>query len=718
MKRLFLSRHFHRLNIPGALLLAFLQRTPVARVLTQAETIIIESPVGNVLRSVLTAVASLGAIESMAGATPLVPTSGTAAGITVTTGTAVNVGYTVQGTQTPPASWTVSGTIPPGLNFSGLTGSGGTVNVTDLNLNGTPTTAGSYGVTITAWEGPNGTLIPSDPFSYTITVTGGSTDTAPSFTTQPQSQSVTAGTSVTFSAAAGGSPTPTYQWRKDGTAITGATNASFTINAAQTSDAGTYTVVATNRVTSTTSNPATLTVAAATSAPAFTTQPQSQSVTAGGSVTFTAAASGSPTPTFQWRKDGTALTGATNASLILNNVAVADAGSYTVVATNSVASVTSNAATLTVSLAVTPPAFTTQPQSQTVIAGGSALFSAVASGSPAPTYQWRRDGANLSDATTSSLALNNVSAADVGTYTVVASNSGGSVTSNPATLAIGSASNRGRIVNMSVLTSINAGEDFTFGYFLGGAGTTGTKPILMRAMGPTLGQPPFNIGGTLSDPFAEFFNVSTKVAENNDWSGDAAIRAAVTAVQAFPFASDTSKDAAIFAPNVDPSSAHSIKVSGVGGSAGTVIAELYDATPGDQFTAATPRLINVSLIKNVGAITTLGFYIDGSTSVKMLVRAIGPSIAVAPFNVPGAIADPKMALFSQGDPATPIATNDNWGGTADLKAAFTATNAFGIDDGSKDAAIVQVLQPGGYSVQVSPSSGATGTALIEVYEVP
>jgi len=83
-------------------------------------------------------------------------------------------------------------------------------------------------------------------------------------------------------------------------------------------------------------------------APAITTQPASQTVTAGQSVTFTVVTTGNPAPTYQWRKDGAAITGATNASYIIASVALTDAATYDVVVTNSQGSVTSAGATLMV----------------------------------------------------------------------------------------------------------------------------------------------------------------------------------------------------------------------------------------------------------------------------------------------------------------------------------------------------------------------------------
>jgi sugar lactone lactonase YvrE len=87
----------------------------------------------------------------------------------------------------------------------------------------------------------------------------------------------------------------------------------------------------------------------------ITTQPQSVTVAAGSSAQFSVTASGTPAPTYQWQFNGTAITGATGSTLVLNNVTTANAGNYLVVVTNSNGSVTSNAATLTVTTPPPPP---------------------------------------------------------------------------------------------------------------------------------------------------------------------------------------------------------------------------------------------------------------------------------------------------------------------------------------------------------------------------
>lgn len=268
----------------------------------------------------------------------------------------------------------------------------------------------------------------------TLTVTAGVT--APTFTLQPLGLSVNVGGSVTFTSSATGSPTPTYQWYFNGSAIAGATSSNYTISNVLAALAGSYKVVATNSAGSATSNTAVLTVNLLSSAPSFTTQPVSKTVTVGSSVTFTAAASGTPSPTYQWRKNGSNISGATSSSYTISNVQTSSAGTYTVVASNSAGSATSSGATLTVSTATSAPVITSQPVSLAVAQGAAATFAVAATGNPAPTYQWRKNGSNISGATSSSYTIASVSSGSAGTYSVVVKNSAGSVTSSGATLTI------------------------------------------------------------------------------------------------------------------------------------------------------------------------------------------------------------------------------------------------------------------------------------------
>ena len=179
------------------------------------------------------------------------------------------------------------------------------------------------------------------------------TATAPVITTQPVSQSVSVGQSVNFVVVATGSAPLSYQWQKTGVNISGATSNSYTTPAAATGDNGArFTVVVSNSAGSATSNAAILTVTSTqqgNTAPQIITQPASQTVTAGQSATFTVVATGSPTLTYQWQKNGANIAGATSASYTTTATATSDSGeSFDVIVTNSFGTVTSNSASLTV----------------------------------------------------------------------------------------------------------------------------------------------------------------------------------------------------------------------------------------------------------------------------------------------------------------------------------------------------------------------------------
>ncbi len=361
------------------------------------------------------------------------------------------------------------------------------------------------------------------------------------------------------------------------------------------------------------------------------------------------------------------------------------------------------------------PVILTQPAGRTAAAGGTTYFYVVASGSPTPTYQWRKDGVALAGATGSLLVRSNVSAADVGSYTVVVTNSAGTATSAPAALALEAPATGGRLINLSILTALTPEHpSFKLGTVLGGRGTTGTKPLVVRAVGPSLSL--FGLATGLSDPRLEIVAGSAGggavVASNDNWGGSQAMLTAMAEVGAFVLARADSRDAVVL-----PAFAagdYVVEIAGVSGTTGSVLAEIYDATPTGTFGATTPRLVNVSVLKHLGSGVTMGFVVGGGGPRTVLVRAVGPGLAA--FGVGGLVADPRLELFNGA--AASVATNDNWGGTPALTAAFSAVGAFALEAASRDAAIVASLPPGSYTVQVGGVGGATGVALVEVYEVP
>ena len=356
-----------------------------------------------------------------------------------------------------------------------------------------------------------------------------------------------------------------------------------------------------------------------------------------------------------------------------------------------------------------PPVIVAQPLSRPGVAGDVVRFSVTAQNAAGAVYQWLKDGAPIRGANSPVYLIASATPANAGAYTVAITTGSGTVTSSPASLSFGPIADPGRLINLSILTVLtSAADNFTFGVVIGGAGTSGGKPLLVRAAGPSL--TPLGVPNVLADPKLEFFTGTSKVGENDNWGGGSSLSAVMASVGAFAFSGPASLDAAISLPSL-ASGANSARISGPG--AGTVIAELYDATPSGQFVATTPRLINVSVLKNIGSGVTAGFVIGGSSARTVLVRAIGPTLTG--FGVGGAIADPQFALFSG---STQLGANDNWGGTAALTAAFDSVGAFQLPPTSRDAALLATLQPGAYTVQVSGVGGTTGVALVEVYEVP
>jgi hypothetical protein len=159
-------------------------------------------------------------------------------------------------------------------------------------------------------------------------------------------------------------------------------------------------------------------------APAITGQPQSQTVVQGVNATFAVAVTGTPAPGYQWRYNGASLSGGTASAYTVPKAQPANAGSYTVVVTNSGGSVTSAVAALTVNVPPTIPA--PLPPSLVVTQGANVTLCVTVAGALPLTFQWRLNGNNLGGATASCYTRNNVQTTDAGTYSVSVSNVAGS----------------------------------------------------------------------------------------------------------------------------------------------------------------------------------------------------------------------------------------------------------------------------------------------------
>ena len=247
----------------------------------------------------------------------------------------------------------------------------------------------------------------------------------PAITQQPTNQTVNEGGTLTLSVIA--TNATGYQWKKDGEDIPSANSATYTKQSVAPSDAGSYTcVVSGEGGTSVTSDAATVTVNAL---PVITQQPSSQTINEGGNISLSVTATGATG--YQWKKDGSDIPSATNATYSKSGALPADAGSYTCVVTGAGGSVTSNPATITVNVL---PVITQQPTNQEITEGETLTLNVVATG--ATGYQWKKGEEVIPDATAATYTKEGATAADAGSYTCVVTGAGGSVTSNVATVTV------------------------------------------------------------------------------------------------------------------------------------------------------------------------------------------------------------------------------------------------------------------------------------------
>jgi len=272
-----------------------------------------------------------------------------------------------------------------------------------------------------------------------------------------------------------------------------------------------------------------------------------------------------------------------------------------------------------------------------------------------------------------------------------------------------------KLVNLSVQSQVSPGSaGLTAGLVIGGAGTAGSMPGLIRATGPALQA--FGVPGTLPDPILTVYQGTAMVGFDDNWGANAAAITAVSAaVGAFTLADPASLDAAISGA-YSPGDYSAVVTSGGGGS-GTALAEVYDATPAAQASAASPRLTNLSALTQVqsnSGILTVGFVISGPAKENLLLRAVGPGLAG--FGISGILAAPQLQVIGSG--GVILATNAGWGGDAALASAFVRVGAFALNPTSADSALLVSLAAGSYTIQIAGVGGTTGIVLAELYEVP
>lgn len=376
------------------------------------------------------------------------------------------------------------------------------------------------------------------------------------------------------------------------------------------------------------------------------------------------------------------------------------------------------------STTIGPPEIQTQPASQAVTAGSPLMLSVQASDSGALAYQWRLDGVAISGATGATYMLPSVQAFHAGTYSVVVTGAGGSVTSAGAVVTVGPApASSARVMNLSTRGLALTGDNAMIpGFVISGSGT---KRVLVRAAGPALLGSGLN--GVLAQPvftLKRYVGASHSyedVAVGDAWSQSAnaaGIADAAAAVGAFAFAPG-SADAALLM-DLAPGQYTAVAL-GKNGGTGLTLVEVYDADAGTP-SALLANISNRGYVGTGSDVMIPGFVISEEGARVLLIRAVGPTLAAS--GVTDALADPQLAIYHHLTATNTdelILANDDWDGIAGsttTAAVAAQVGAFPLPAGSKDAALVVTLAPGVYTVHVSGVGGAMGTALVEVYLVP
>ncbi|MBT3424032.1 MAG: T9SS type A sorting domain-containing protein, partial [Bacteroidetes bacterium] len=316
-----------------------------------------------------------------------------------------------------------TGTAP--LSYQWYNGSGaiGGASGSNYTINSITTSdAGTYYCVVSNSCSPNAT---SNNIALTVL-------TAPSLTAQSADQTVCNGAAANFSVTASGSPSPSYQWYYNNSAISTATNNQYAISSASSANAGSYYCLVSNSCGTITSSSKLLTI---NTAPSITAQTSSSvSRCSGQNMTFSVTATGTAPLYYQWYNGNGAISGASGSTYTIASVSTAHAGTYYCVVSNiCTPNATSNNIALTV---FTAPSLTAQSTDQTVCSGAAANFSVSVSSSPASTYQWYKNASPIASAKNKQYLIGSVSTNNAGSYYCIATNSCGSVQSNAAILIV------------------------------------------------------------------------------------------------------------------------------------------------------------------------------------------------------------------------------------------------------------------------------------------
>ena len=296
---------------------------------------------------------------------------------------------------------------------------------------------------------------------------------------------------------------------------------------------------------------------------------------------------------------------------------------------------------------------------------------------------------------------------------------------------------RSRLMNLSARGQVGTGGNI----LISGLAITGTAPktVLVRAAGPALAG--FGATGALAAPVLTVLDSAGRMVANNaGWGRNpdpAAIATAAAQVGAFAFPAGSADSAVLVSL---PVGNYTTQIAGANNTTGIALVEAYDV---DALSSDSSRALNLSTRGAIGVgadVLIAGFNVAGAASRRLLIRAVGPSLAA--FGVSSPLADPVLELYRDGVSGPIFTTRAPWSvvqneppeefyagifvgykallqiNADDIRTAALMSGAFALNEGSKDTAVVATLSPGNYTAVVRSASNTTGIALVEVYDLP
>ncbi len=273
--------------------------------------------------------------------------------------------------------------------------------------------------------------------------------------------------------------------------------------------------------------------------------------------------------------------------------------------------------------------------------------------------------------------------------------------------------------NISTRCFVQTGDNVIIGGFI--IQGTQAKRVIVRAIGPELGAPPYNVPNALADPILELHDgTGALIATNDNWQhtiiGGIITASQVSDIQNSGYAPGDVRESAIIA-NLPPGNYTAI-VRGVNNTTGVALVEGYDLSP---ITASILGNISTrAFVQTDDNVMIGGFIIEGTGPKTVIVRAIGPELIPPPYNIPNALADPTLELHD-GTGAL-IASNDNWqttiiGGIITKDQVTDIQNSGHAPSQPSESAIIATLPPGNYTAIVRGKNIIVGVALVEVYDL-